>query len=238
MSDTAPRVSERRIHRWPTGRARQWLSAFLDRARSDPNIVAVIAVGSSVRIEVESDDLDIVVLCHDTERLKERAPIEVDLRKIGIDCLDENIRAGRDLVIWAVRFGRPLLDRENTWADIVRNWRHHLPVPDSDVSLQRARATLERMKEMRDIGDQDAFDELQISYLTHRAWARLSSAGVYPASRPELPGQLRSIGGSSLADDLDTALAERAVRTTGTEETVSGRWRRGGWSSRSRRSGR
>ena len=211
----ALRVSERPIHRWPTGRARQWLSSFLDRARRDPNIVAVIAVGSSVRLDVASDDLDVVVLCHDTERFRERAPIEVDLRRIGIDCVDDNIRAGRDLVIWAARFGRSLFDRENIWADIVRKWQGHLPVPDSAVSLQRARTTFERMKEMRDIGDENAFEELQISHLTHRAWARLASAGVYPASRPELPGQLRSIGENSLADDLGAALSERAVRTTG-----------------------
>ena len=207
--------SERRIHRWPTGRARQWLSSFLDRARHDPNVVAVVAVGSSVRFGVDSDDLDVVALCRDTERFRERAPIEVDLRRIGIDSVDESIRAGRDLVIWAVRFGRPLFDRENTWADIVRNWKSRLPVPDSGVSLQRARATFKRMEEMRDIGDENAFDELQVSYLTHRAWARLTSAGVYPASRPELSGQLRNIGESSLADDLDAALSERVARKTG-----------------------
>ena len=211
----ATRVSERRIHRWPTGRARQWLSSFLDRARRDPNVVAVVAVGSSVRIGVASDDLDIVVLCRDPELFRERAPIEVDLRRIGIDYVDESICAGRDLVIWAVRFGRLLFDRENTWSAIVRTWKNRLPVPDSGVSLQRARATFQRMEEMRAIGDENAFDELQISYLTHRAWARLTSAGVYPASRPELPGQLRNIGESSLADNLDAALSERAVRTTG-----------------------
>ena len=213
MSDMPSPVSERRILRWPTGRAKQWLSSFLDQAQRDPNIVAVIAVGSSVRLDVSSDDLDVLVLCHDTERFRERAPIEVDLRRIRMDCVDESIRAGRDLVIWAVRFGRPLFDHENTWADIVRDWQGRLPIPDATVSVQRARAVLERMEEMHNIGDKNAFDELQISYLTHRAWARLAIAGVYPASRPELPGQLRSIGESSLADDLDVALSERAVRT-------------------------
>ena len=222
MNDTASRVSDRHIQRWPTGRARRWLSSFLHRARRDPNVVAVVAVGSSVRLGVASDDPTattattfVVVLCRDTERLRERAPIEVDLRRIGIDCVDDSIRDRRDLVIWAVRFGRPLFDRENKWADIVRNWQGRLPVPDSAVSVQRARTAYERMEEMRHIGDKDAFEDLQISYLTHRAWARLAGAGVHPASRPELPGQLRSIGESSLADDLDAALSERAVRTAG-----------------------
>lgn len=165
----ANRVFELRIHRWPSGRARRWLSSFLERARHDPNVVAVVAVGSSVRFGVASDDLDVVVLCRDPKRFRERAPIEVDLRRIGIDSVAESIRAGRDLVVWAVRFGRPLFDRDNTWADIVRNWNSRLPVPDSRVSLQRAQATFKRMEEMRDIGDENALDELQVSYLTHRA---------------------------------------------------------------------
>jgi hypothetical protein len=33
--------------------------------------------------------------------------------------------------------------------------------------------------------------------------------GVYPASRPELPGQLRSIDETELADKLEEALRER-----------------------------
>lgn len=212
MSDTASRVPERPIRRWPTDRARQWLSSFLDRARRNPNVVAVIAVGSAVRTGVASDDLDVVVFCRDTKRFRERAPIEVDLRRFDLDCIDESIRAGRDLVIWAVRFGRPLLDRDSVWAGIVHNWKDRLPVPDSTVSLERARATHRRMEEMRDVGDEDAFDELQVSYLTHRAWARLACAGVHPASRPELPAQLRSVGETSLAADLEEALSQRAAR--------------------------
>ena len=92
----------------------------------------------------------------------------------------------------------------------------HLPVPDSTVSLERARAVQERMEEMRDIGDEHAFDELNVSYLTHRAWARLANAGVHPASRPELPRQLRSLGEADLAADLETergnSIATRNVR--------------------------
>ena len=65
---------------------------------------------------------------------------------------------------------------------------------------------------MREVGDEDAFDELQVSYLTHRAWARLAGAGVHPASRPELPAQLRSVGETSLAADLEEALSQRAAR--------------------------
>ena len=146
MSDVASHATDLPIRRWPTDRARQWLSSFLDRARRNPNVVAVIAVGSAVRVGVASDDLDVVVLCRDAKQFRERAPIEVDLRRLDLDCVDESIRAGRDLVIWAVRFGRPLLDRDRVWAGIVRNWKDGLPVPDYSVSLERARVTHRRME--------------------------------------------------------------------------------------------
>lgn len=62
---------------------------------------------------------------------------------------------------------------------------------------------------MREVGDEDAFNELNISYLSHRARAALAAAGIYPASRPELPGQLRELGDTALAARLDAALAKR-----------------------------
>ena len=37
----------------------------------------------------------------------------------------------------------------------------------------------------------------------------VGSAGIYPASRPELPGQLRDMGDADLAARLEAALAKR-----------------------------
>ena len=62
---------------------------------------------------------------------------------------------------------------------------------------------------MREVGDEDGFNELNVTYLSHRARARLATAGVHPASRPELPGQLRELGEVDLADSLEAALATR-----------------------------
>jgi hypothetical protein len=49
--------------------------------------------------------------------------------------------------------------------------------------------------------------------LTHRARAALLRAGVFPASRPELPAQLRQIRESTLAKDLEAALKDRWQRS-------------------------
>ena len=66
--------------------------------------------------------VDVMVLCRDVVRLREKAPIEIDLRKANLDSVDDQIRSGHDLLVWAVRFGRPLLDRDATWAEISRRW--------------------------------------------------------------------------------------------------------------------
>lgn len=58
------------------------------------------------------------------------------------------------------------------------------------------------------LGDADAAREQALSYLTHSARAELLEAGVYPASRPELPEQLRSIGDYLLAGRLERILEE------------------------------
>ena len=75
----------------------------------------------------------------------------------------------------------------------------------------RAAATLTRLdlEEMREMGDEEAAAELDVSYQTHCARALLSEAGVYPASRPELSGQLISLGAVEQARRLTAALAAR-----------------------------
>ncbi len=197
------------ILRWPTARSRVWLTAFLERVRRDPNVVSVVAIGSSVRPGVASEDLDVIVICRDANALVEKAPMEIDLRKVNFDCVEEKVENGHDLVSWAVRFGQPLLDNGRAWEDIVHRWRSRLPLPDPKVSMDRAKAMRKRMEEMRDIGDEDAFADLQVSYLTHRARACLAKAGVYPQSRPELPCQLRKLGELQLAGELEAILSER-----------------------------
>lgn len=135
--------------------------------------------------------------------------MEVDLRKVNFDRVEKEVKNGHDLMSWAVRFGQPLLDKDHAWEDIVQRWKSRLPLPDPKVAMDRAKAMRKRMKEMRDIGDEDAFADLQVSYLTHRARACLAKAGVYPRSRPELPCQLRQLGELHLARKLEATLSER-----------------------------
>ena len=203
--------TRRSIFRWPTARSRRWVDAFLDRAAGDPNLLAVIAIGSATRPGVESEDLDLLVICRDRSAIAERPPIEVDLRKVALDRVEPSLRSGNDLLVGAVQFGRPLLDREGHWAAITRRWRHVLPLPDPEVADERAAAARQILIRMQEIGDEEAAAEYRLIWLSHRARASLARAGAFPRSRPELPPQLREHGQAALAASLDVALEARSL---------------------------
>ena len=207
-------AANRVIKRWPTTHSREWLSSFLDRVREDPNVVAVVVVGSAIRSTVPSDDLDLVVICRDRRLLREKAPIEVDLRSFDADRIEEDVRRGQDLLTWSLRYGEPLYDPRGVWAHLAHRWKGCLPMPDVSVAKSRAETARAQLEAMRAAGDDDAVIDLNVSYLTHLARAALGEAGVFPASRPELPDQLRGIGQADLAGRLDKALSARSARRT------------------------
>lgn len=197
------------VYRWPSPGARTWTMAFLERVRREQDVLAVVATGSAVRKCVPSDDLDILVLCKATRALGPRAPLDVDLRAFDIRDVDDKIAAGHDLLGWAVVFGKPMLDRRGTWHRIVKRWKGRVPLPNSEKARDRAAVARERLQEMREMGDEEAAVELEVAYLSHVARAVLSDAGVFPASRPELPGQLSDIGAHGLAKRIGHALVVR-----------------------------
>ena len=120
-------VLKRSIYRWPTATSFNWLASFLERAEIDSNVVAVIVVGSAARPWVASDDLDLMVLCRDVKLLREKAPIEIDIRKANVDDVESNIRARQDLAIWCAR--SETKKRAPSWrsptgrTSLVRRWR-------------------------------------------------------------------------------------------------------------------
>lgn len=197
------------IRRWPTQVAEFWTVEFLKRVRNDQNVLAVVAIGSAVRKEVPSDDLDILVLCQCAGDLTERAPLEIDLRAFDRQSVDQEIKSGHDILGWAVVFGRVLFERKRTWSQVVEKWQGRVPLPNPEVARCRSVATRRRMQEMHEMGDEDAALELELAYLSHEARAVLAEAGIYPASKPELPNQLNEIGADLLAARVKEALGAR-----------------------------
>ena len=193
---------------------------FLDSAKANANTIAVIAIGSAVRPGVASSDLDMLIICTDPSNVTPPPPLEVDLRVYSAADIDSKIATGHDMLVWAVMFGRVLFQRHCFWDRIVESWRDRLPLPSSTLARTRAAAAHRRMTNLLDLGDADAVREQAISYLTHLARAELLEKGVYPASRPELPDQLREIGDYNLAGRLDRMLQEDSADTLQTSELL------------------
>ena len=183
----------RAVLRWPTERSRDWTLDLLNRAHEDTNISAIVAVGSAVRPDVSSTDLDLVVIGEDRVdfKKKHRAPLEIDILTYASSDVEGSIEKGHDMLGWAVKFGKDLFQRDGYWDEVVSRWQYRLPLPDIDAACARASDSYRWLSGFHSVGDTDAAYEHALTYLTHLARVALVERGVYPASRPELPGQLR-----------------------------------------------
>jgi hypothetical protein len=194
------------IHRWPTIRSRKWTANFLKLAQHDDNIMAIVAVGSAIRPAVRTTDLDVVVICNTPAKLTAKPPVEVDLRAYAAEQVDTLLQGGNDMLGWAVKFGRVLFQRQSFWDGVLEAWLDRIPLPSVEVALRRAEDAFHRLSNVFELGDVEAAYEQAVSYVTHLSRAELIKRQVYPASRPELPGQLRSAGCPQLAAWLDRLL--------------------------------
>lgn len=195
------------IQRWPSEKAQRWTEEFASAALQDERIDALIAIGSSVRPRAAtSADVDLVVLYHGVKPRLSAHPIDVDVRTFRSDEVEEVVRRGNDLVVWAICYGRIVFERRRFWSDLVAEWADRLPLPSVSLTLERAARAQARVSDLLGVGDHDAALEQLVTMLTHLARARLLRASVHPASRPELPAQLREIGETLLATQLADAL--------------------------------
>ena len=199
-------ISQCQTIRWPTAASMQWTESFLASARDDLSISAVVAIGSAVRPNGRVADLDLLVICREPMDLNRSRPMEVDLRVYRTSDIDRLIAEGHDVLGWAIKFGQVLFQRSGFWDMTLSRWKNELPWPSPDTPRVRAEKARRRFKNVLEIGDLDAALEQAISYLTHLAWAELLEAGIFPASRRELPSQLRAVESHRLADALDGLL--------------------------------
>jgi hypothetical protein len=134
--------------------------------------------------------------------------MEVDVREYDQDEVESRIAAGHDLLGWAVKFGIAIHEKGEYWTKLVHRFEN-IPLPSAGVARSRADRVKVHVEELVTLGDEDAAAEQLLSYLTHIARAELIDAGVFPASRPELPEQLRRLGRGGLADALDAVIEGR-----------------------------
>ncbi len=198
------------INSWPSEDAWVWAEGVLRLADRCTEIETIVASGSAVRHVEHSDDLDLVLVYRASRPTLSRPPIDVDLRQYDKRGILAKLQSGHEYLFWTLRYGRVLFDRNGWWARLSVDWAQRIPLPCVAVARERASKANRLYKEMTEIGDYEAAAELRLSLLTHLARAALSGAGVFPKSRPELPGQLREIAEPVLADRLSDALVQRA----------------------------
>ena len=197
------------VRRWPDDVARAWTLSTIEQGMTDANLVAFVATGSSVRDVGYSDDLDLVFVYQSCYPTIPRPPLSIDLRGYDKAKVSQMLSEGHDYLSWTIRFGQVLFERDGWWTKLEADWSDRLCLPSVAEARARAEKANSLSIELRDAGDEDAADELQLSMLTHLGRAELSNACVFPKSRPEIPEQLREIGQHSLADQLAVALDHR-----------------------------
>lgn len=199
------------VFRWPTKRSKEWTLQFVSDASLNPSILAIIAIGSAVRPDVQNTDLDLLTVCARLDSLnKTSPPIEVDLRTYEVIGIDDKVQSGHDLLTWSIKFGRPLYQKDFFWSLFVKSWSNRLPLRSSRRARERA-SNVYRLVEVLNVGDQQAGREQAISYFTHLVRADLLDSGVYPASRPELVSQMRKVRDSEVAQKLEQLLANESI---------------------------
>jgi len=208
------------VLRWPTERAWNWTHELLSFARTSDSLLAVIAIGSAVRPNVISADLDLIVISVEATPPRISSPMEIDLRVYPAATIDAQIANGQDLLGWAVRFGKALFQRDHYWDRIIAAWNDRLPLPSSALARERAANAHQRLAKILASGDADAVHEQAVSYLTHLARAELLDRGVYPASRPELASQLRAANRSQIAEQLDRLLQNDQISSARIDQVL------------------
>ena len=197
------------VRRWPSHAARRWTRDFLAQFCDDPRVLAVVVYGSAVRNVSDSADVDLLFIYEDTFPDVSAPPFDVDVRGYDKASVETQLCSGHDLLGWAVRHGLVLCERAGYWTDLVSRWQEHLPLPDPQISEDRASKAQRLRVDLLRMGDLPAANEQYLAYLTHTARATLLRRGIFPGSRPELPEQLRELGELRLADELVAVMVGR-----------------------------
>lgn len=201
--------------KWPSEQAKNWALTQIPRLCASPEVCALVLFGSIVRNVSASTDLDVLYVYAAVAPQHGKPPIDVDLRRFKRDDVSGELRNGNDLLGWCIRYGELVCEQNHYWTDLVKEWKDKIGLPSATLALERARKSERLLKEVASVGDDEAALELYLTVLTHLGRARLIEHGIYPASRPELPAQLRDAGDAHLADLLQDALEIRNSMTHG-----------------------
>ena len=198
------------IDKWPSTHAKEWVENFVQRLCRQPDIWAIVIFGSVIRQNVKySLDVDLLIIYENDRPGFANPPLDVDIRSYRREDVESLIQEGHEVLGWTIRFGKSLYEKDKYWTTLCDKWKNHLPLPSARTADKRAERAKQLFEDIKVIGDEDAAEEQFIAMLTQMARACLIRSGIYPASRPELPEQLKSVGKYSLASQLEEVLQKR-----------------------------
>jgi hypothetical protein len=197
------------VRRWPSQEARFWVESFAPCACANPHVLAVVLFGSAVRSSDYCADVDLLVIYDRQKPAVKGRPVDVDIRWHERLEADRLIAEGHELLGWVVRFGELVCEQNGYWTKLRDTWLNRMPFPSALVADERAERAERRYADLMKMGDFDAAHEQFLVALTQRARASLIRRRVFPASRPELPAQLRQIGDLVLSTKLEEAMRQR-----------------------------
>ncbi|HXH84018.1 MAG TPA: nucleotidyltransferase domain-containing protein [Candidatus Tectomicrobia bacterium] len=180
---------------------RRALSLALDQLHQSGVLrrATVILVGSYAQgTPSPHSDVDVLILISGSERPKLVAPRGIHYQFADARTFRERIRNGDDYAIAAIRFGKLLHDGLEVWVAL-KEEEVNAPLPDWRLKFDFARRRLRLTRELLRDRDTDAAAEECLAAATQLARGYLLRRGVYPFSRPQLSGQLDSIGEAELA---------------------------------------
>ena len=198
------------IDKWPSTRAKEWVENFVQTSHQQSDIWAIVIFGSITRPQVRySFDVDLLVIYESERPNFVLPPLDVDIRSYRQEDIESLISEGHELLCWTIRFGKILYEKDKYWTTLCNKWKDHLPFPSAKIADKRAERAKRLFEDLKVIGDEDAAQEQYITMLTQIGRAYLIRLDTYPASRPELPDQLKSVGEHELASQLEKALQTR-----------------------------
>ncbi|HEX2058533.1 MAG TPA: nucleotidyltransferase domain-containing protein [Actinomycetota bacterium] len=121
--------------------------------------------------------------------------------------LEARIAAGDDVAFWFLKFGVPLSGAAR-WRVLRKSLLDRPPPINSEKKFSLARRQLRYADDLLRMGDLEAAQEELHIGAEHLARGILIDADHFPASRPEVPNQLRSTGYEDLARLLETLRGE------------------------------
>jgi len=210
--ESPPRLRLDALRSWPNAATKRWVMSFAEQVCGDANTAALLAIGSLARGAGPVNDVDLVYIVRLGRPRFRTHPLDVDIRVYEAQEVGGLLSEGHDLLSWCLRYGFLICEHNRFWSNLKHEWKDRVPLPNPAVAEQRAVQAQRTYEQLLELGDSDAAHEQLVTLLTHRAWASLLRNNVHPASRPELPDQLRSVGEQSLANSLEQALRERAKR--------------------------